>query len=262
MSFIRHIFGFTDAGGRSRAVVVCLALGIAAFIVVVLMARSWSLGREMLMVDADVVLSKPTLAAYALDRGRTVFTQSCAVCHGVNGKADRAIGIPDLTDHDYLYGDGRASDIEDIVTHGIRAGNRRGRNAAYMPAYASVKPYAAEPIPPLSPSETRDVVQDLLQRGGRPADAAAAARGHALYLGKAGCYDCHGGDAKGDPAIGAPNLTDAIWLYGNGSEAAITASILQGRKGYSPAFKGRLSAADIRAVAVYVASLSKDLGHD
>lgn len=244
--------------GMGSRLKIGLALFLTALLIVVgstIYLRHWSLRREIVIADPDAIASDSALAAFALGKGRTVFLARCAACHGATATGNAAIGVPDLTDRDFLYGEGRVSEIEDIVRHGIRSGDRRGRHFAYMPAYASAKPYDAEPIPPLPPADVRDVVQGLLARAGKPADAAAAQRGTAIYLGRGGCYDCHGGDARGDPAIGAPNLLDAVWLYGDGSAGSIARSIEDGHKGYSPAYANILSAADIRAVAVYVASL-------
>lgn len=242
-------------GSRLKIVLILsllLLLIIAGF---ALFVRNWTLRRDIVTSDPDAIAADLALASFALADGRRVFLSRCSVCHGATAKGDARIGVPDLTDHDFLYGEGSTSEIEDIVRHGIRSGDRRGRHFATMPAYASAKPYDAEPIPPLQPADVRDVVQGLLARAGKTADQAAAQRGTAIYLGRGGCYDCHGGDARGDPAIGAPNLLDTVWLYGDGSAKSIATSIEFGRKGYSPAYAGKLSAAEIRAVAVYVASL-------
>jgi cytochrome c oxidase cbb3-type subunit 3 len=206
--------------------------------------------------DPETVLATPALAATALPLGRAIFAAHCATCHGRVGAADHARGIPSLHDTEFLYGTGRVAEIESIVRHGIRSGDRKGWNLAAMPAYASVRPYLAEPIPPLTPQGVADTTQFLLSFTGRATDRKAAERGSHIYSGTGGCWDCHGADAAGDPAVGAPNLTDNIWLYGDGSAATITRSLEYGRAGISPAFAKTLDAAQIRAVAVYVASLS------
>ena len=90
----------------------------------------------------------------------------------------------------------------------------------------------------------------------RPADIEAAARGARVYHVSGGCYDCHSADAKGDNAIGAPNLTDGITLFGDGSRAALFNSIANGRQGVCPSWIGELSAVAVRSVALYVFSLS------
>jgi cytochrome c oxidase cbb3-type subunit 3 len=96
------------------------------------------------------------------------------------------------------------------------------------------------------------VADYLISLSGRPADPAAASRGDSIFHGRGGCYDCHGADAHGDGAIGAANLTDGIWLYGDGSRAAIAESIAHGRAGACPRWIGAMSAGEIRALAVFV----------
>lgn len=219
---------------------------------------------RLIRADPEAILADRDLAPAALAIGRRGFARHCAGCHardGRDGKADPARGVPDLTDGEHLYGEGAAgggevSGIEQIVLHGIRSGDPRGWQLASMPAYARAAPYSAEPIPPLTPGDIGDVTQYLLQLHGRTTDTASAARGFALYRGVGGCYDCHGNDAGGDSAIGAPNLADDVWLYRDGSAGAIAHSVAQGRAGSCPAFARVLTAADARAIAVYAASLS------
>jgi len=214
----------------------------------------------MVRADPETILADPALAKTALAMGRPVFADRCASCHGAAGEPDPTRGVPDLRDDDRLYGEGRVADIEAIVRHGIRSGDRKGWNLAAMPAYARAKPYAAEPIPPLTPQGVGDVTQFVLSLSKRATDPAAVARGRALYSGTGDCWDCHSGDARGDSAIGAPDLADNVWLYGDGSAASIAASLERGRAGVSPAFAKLLTPAEIRAVSVYVASLSHDRG--
>ena len=237
-------------------------LYIVALLVAVLLlfavdiVRHHSLTARSVRADPDTILDQPDLRRAALGQGRPLFLRHCASCHGQDGRG--AAGEPDLTDRDWLYGEGRVSEIEAIVRYGIRSRNPKGWNLASMPAYASLHPYAAEPLPTLKPGEVDDVVQLLLSDAGGRADPRAVARGQAVF-GKAGCWDCHGADARGDTAIGAPNLRDATTLYG-GSADQLRQTVEQGRKGVSPAFAGHLSTAEIRAVAVYVASLSRPAG--
>ena len=207
---------------------------------------------ELLSAEADTIASHPGLAAYARARAAPVYRRACAPCHGVDLKGDRRLGVPDLTDSDWLYGDGRISEIERTLTHGVRSGDPKARALADMPAYGRPEPYARYRIPPLSPGDISDVTDYLLAIERRPADAAAAARGDTIFHTRGGCYDCHGPDAHGDGAIGAPNLRDRVWLYGDGSREAIFQTIAEGRAGACPAWIGRLTAAEIRALAVFV----------
>jgi cytochrome c oxidase cbb3-type subunit 3 len=216
---------------------------------------------EFLQADADRVLDDPHLAAKTLVKGRDVFLANCAACHGADGRGSTATGTPDLTDQDFLYGTGRASEIEAIVLHGIRSGDDKGWDLAWMPAYGRPVPYARENLPSLSPGEIEQLTSYLrAMNGSKGEDPTAVAAGSVLFEGHGGCWDCHGRDAQGDAAIGAPNLTDGKWLRGDGSRRDISRIIREGLHGVSPAFRGRLDPANVRAVAVYVASLhaSKD----
>lgn len=213
------------------------------------------LDERTLRANPGEISRHPSLLIHARRQGRGVFEANCAACHGVAGKGDPHRGIPDLTDADWLYGEGSISEIEAIVAHGIRAHAPHTLSLAEMPAYAHPRPSATEPIPPLSPQDIRDMTEYVVQLSGRPADATAAARAALVFQGRAGCYDCHGADGGGDSAIGAPRLTHAASLYG-GTRADIAWTLAEGRHGVSPAFSGRLSPLKIREAAVYVWSLS------
>lgn len=229
---------------------------LTALAVLTLSATLWRSGAQsdILRADPETILGNPALRPTALARGKSVYKAHCASCHGDGGKGDQTLGAPDLTDQDHLYGTGAVAQIEDIARYGIRAGNKRGWNLAVMPAYASKIPDTAEPLPPQTPAQIEDLTQYMLSFTARSTDSAAVDRGHDQYT-KAGCWDCHGRDLAGDIAIGAPALTDDIWLYG-GSPDAISHTLSRGRAGMSPAFGRVLEAAQLRNVAVYVASLA------
>jgi cytochrome c oxidase cbb3-type subunit 3 len=125
-----------------------------------------------------------------------------------------------------------------------------------MPAYARPVPYDREKLLALSPADIHDVVAFLFQSEGHAADTAAAARGRQIFDGRGGCWDCHGGDGRGDSEVGAPNLMDNIWLYGDGSRDDVFRSIADGHKGVCPAWAGKLSPAAVLEVSLYVWSLS------
>ncbi|HTD73511.1 MAG TPA: c-type cytochrome [Steroidobacteraceae bacterium] len=235
------------------AVVILLSLLIGAAV----FAESSYLERKLLRADPDALPGDATLLRFAIGRGEPLFTAHCAACHGATGAGDPAKETPNLTDGDWLYGTGRVTDIERVIDYGIRSGNSRAWNLAIMPAYARPTPSPADKnIQPLSPGDIAGLIEFLMRRQGRPADQDAAAQGAALFAGHAGCYDCHSLDAKGDSAIGAPNLTDAITLYGDGSREALFMSIAYGRQGVCPAWIKRLNPAGIRELALYVHSIS------
>lgn len=225
----------------------------AAALLATLIVRAQSTA-SVVRADPDAILADPQLRSAALAAGKPVFVQYCAACHGATGKGDKTLGAPDLTDDDHLYGTGTVAQIEDIARYGIRAGNKHGWNLAVMPAYAQKIPDAAEPLPPQSPAQIEGLTQFLLNFTGRATDQAAVARGRDAYT-TAGCWDCHGRDLAGDIAIGAPALTDTVWIYG-GSPDDIRRTLTRGRAGVSPAFAHTLSAAQLRSVAVYVAALA------
>jgi cytochrome c oxidase cbb3-type subunit 3 len=234
-----------------------VVLIMASLLVAAVFAADGHTTRRLLRADPDALPADPMLLRFAVRRGGELFEARCAVCHGVSAMGDPAKGIPNLTDEDWLYGTGRPSEIERVIDYGIRSHHPKAWNLAIMPAYARPQPNPADNnIRPLAPGEIEDVIEFLMRQQGRPADAAAAVRGAALFTGHAGCYDCHSLDTKGDSAIGAPNLSDAITLYGDGSREALHMSIAYGRHGVCPAWVNRASAAEIRVLALYVYSIS------
>lgn len=213
--------------------------------------------RTLLRSDPDDLTANGALMRFAAGRGAPLFAAHCASCHGAAGTGDSARGIPNLTDDDWLYGNGRLAEIERVIAFGIRSRNPRAWNLAIMPAYGRPQPNPADKaIQSLSPGDIGDLVEFLTRAQGRQSEEAAAARGAALFSGHAGCYDCHSIDAKGDSAIGAPNLTDGVTLYGDGGRDALAMSIAYGRQGVCPEWISQLKPAAVRELAVYVYSIS------
>ncbi len=236
-----------------------LLLGAVVLVLSVVLAITVTRRREraeLLQADADRILDDPRLAPRALASGRRVFLAHCAVCHGSDGRGSTATGTPDLTDQDFLYGTGRVSEIELIVLHGIRSGDDKGWDLAWMPAYGQPVPYARYKLPSLSPAEIEQLTSFIRTiNGASGEDPKQVAAGSTLYEGHGGCWDCHGRDIQGDTAIGAPSLRNGKWLRGDGSRRDISRIIREGLHGVSPAFRGRLDPAQARAVAVYTAAL-------
>lgn len=234
-----------------------VVLVMASLLVAAVFAADSYAARQLLRADPDALPADTMLLGFAVRRGGPLFEARCAACHGASGTGDTVNGVPDLTDNDWLYGTGRPAEIEKVIDYGIRSRNPKAWNLAIMPAYARPQPNPGDKnIQPLTPREIGDVIEFLMRQQGRPADAAAVSRGAALFTGHGGCYDCHSLDAKGDSAIGAPNLSDAITLYGDGSRGALYMSIAYGRQGVCPAWITRASAASIRELALYVYSIS------
>ncbi|WP_420597684.1 cytochrome-c oxidase, cbb3-type subunit III [Neptuniibacter sp.] len=166
-----------------------------------------------------------------LKMGQRMFANNCSLCHGT--AATGAYGFPNLTDADWLYG-GDANTIKASISNG-RSGS--------MPPWGAV----------LGEEGVRDVTSYVLSLSGAEVDGEAAARGQTQF--QALCTACHGADAKGLPILGAPNLTDDVWLYG-GSFEKVAHSIRNGRNGVMPAHKDLLSDEKIHLITAYVYSLS------
>jgi cytochrome c oxidase cbb3-type subunit 3 len=245
----------TSSAAKSRAKLWVLAVSVFAIAILGFALWRGTGQADVLRADPEAILGNPKLRLVAIDGGKQVYQSHCASCHGPAGKGDKTFGAPDFTDADHLYGTGTVAQTEDIARYGIRAGNKHGWNLAVMPGYALKIPDAAEPLPPQSPAQIEDLIQYLLSFTGRATDVAAAQRGSIAYT-KAGCWDCHGRDLGGDPAIGAPSLTDDLWLYG-GRPEDLRHTLRRGRAGMSPAFGRTLTAAELRNVAVYVVSLAQ-----
>ena len=168
----------------------------------------------------------------ALKLGRSVFANHCAMCHGSDAKG--AIGFPNLVDSDWLWGGAPDRVLETIL---------QGRQGA-MPALGAV-------LGEQGVTEAAVYVQSL---SGQPVDARLARQGELRFLQI--CAACHGADGKGNPALGAPNLTDDVWLYG-GSFKQISQTIRDGRGGAMPAHKDILGEDRARLVAAWVLSHQK-----
>jgi len=212
-------------------------------------ARSYELGRELVRENPDSIPANATLFSYANALGRTTYEGNCASCHGAELKGDPTKGVPNLSDDVWLYDYGRISDIERTVLYGIRSGDPRSHNVTDMPAVGLQKT--------LTPAEIKDVIAFVRSLNKRNQDPAAVKRGEDIFEDKGVCYDCHSRDGAGISDYGAPDLADDEWLFG-GDDASIFKSIYDGRHGKCPAFIGKLGFPAIRAVAVYIHSMSQE----
>lgn len=167
----------------------------------------------------------------ALKMGFRLFSNNCAVCHGADGGGNP--GFPNLTDKDWLYGGTPEKIHETLVL---------GRKAA-MPAWGSI----------LGEQGVAEVAEYVLQLSGGEHDTVKAEAGAKLFT--TNCVACHGADGKGNQLLGAPNLTDKIWLYG-GEPATIRQTLRDGRNGVMPAQQELLKEDRIHLLAAYVYSLS------
>jgi cytochrome c oxidase cbb3-type subunit III len=188
----------------------------------------------------DKIKDDPDLLRFAVAGGSASFQANCAPCHGRG--AQGFVGYPNLNDDDWLWG-GSLDEIHKTISVGIRSGLDEGHTSA-MPRFGIDKL--------LEESQIETVAEYVLSLSGKAEDAKAAEQGQKLFAEQ--CATCHGPDGKGGRDFGAPNLTDAIWLYG-GSKAAIIESIRTGRGGVMPAWTGRLDPITLKSLAVYVHSL-------
>jgi cytochrome c oxidase cbb3-type subunit 3 len=182
----------------------------------------------------------PDLFAFAQAGGRSAFAVNCSQCHGAGAAGSR--GYPNLNDDDWLWGGG-LEDIAQTVRFGIRSGHAEAR-VNDMPAFL------ADGI--LTSGQVGDVAEHVLSLSGRSTAPAAAARGKPLFADN--CAACHGDDGRGKRDMGAPDLSDAIWLYG-GEKVDIARAVGQSRRGVMPAWESRLDEASIKQLSIWVHSL-------
>lgn len=202
-------------------------------------AKNAELVASLIETDMNTLPQQADLHRYAIARGGAVFRANCSQCHG-SGAAG-AKGYPNLLDDDWLWG-GKIGEIEYTVRHGIR--NELDADAHYseMPAFADI----------LERDEIEAVVEHVVSLSSDEVDRALAARGAEVFADN--CSACHGETGLGDIEQGAPNVADAIWLYG-GDRESLTETVANARFGVMPPWGPRLSEADIRAVSAYVHSL-------
>jgi cytochrome c oxidase cbb3-type subunit 3 len=183
----------------------------------------------------------PALLALARARGKAVFGDNCAPCHG-SGAAG-AKGFPNLNDDDWLWG-GSLEQIQETLQYGIRSGDAEAHEGAML-AFGRDGTLKKPEI--VTVANFVRSLSGLATAPGYKADA-----GQKLFA--ENCASCHGDAGKGNQEMGAPNLTDGIWLYGS-DEATIVETVTNGRNGVMPAWSGRLDPATIKALTVYVHSL-------
>ena len=181
-----------------------------------------------LALPVEEIASDPAV----MKMGARMFGNNCAQCHGSDAKG--SYGFPNLTDGDWIYG-GTPAAIKTTLIN--------GRQAA-MPAWAGI----------LGDSGINEVTAYVLSLNGRDADETLVSAGETHFASY--CAACHGTDGTGNQALGAPNLTNGIWLYG-GTEAQIAHSLRAGRNGVMPAFENTLSEDKIHILTAYVYGLNK-----
>ncbi|MEP6868802.1 MAG: cytochrome-c oxidase, cbb3-type subunit III [Novosphingobium sp.] len=213
------------------------------------------LDREMKAASAQRASLIATLAGTPIERlpgnsdlmkaavagGRAAFRVNCVQCHGSGAAGSK--GYPNLNDDDWLWG-GDLKTIEYTITHGVRQSGEDLTRNSLMPSFGR------DGI--LAPAQVGDVASFVGTLSHREPASAAAQRGAKLFADN--CAVCHGPAGTGNRQFGAPNLADAIWLYG-GSHENIAASVTNAHAGVMPAWGKRLDPATIKMLAAYVHSL-------
>jgi cytochrome c oxidase cbb3-type subunit 3 len=189
--------------------------------------------------DVAAILADDELRQFAISGGAAAFRINCVQCHGSG--AQGSAGYPNLNDDDWLWG-GSPEAIYLTIAHGIRFAGDEDTRVSEMPAYGEI----------LTPEEIAQAAAYVVSLTGSPRDAALVEPGATVFADN--CAACHGEDATGMQDLGAPNLADAIWFYGN-TESDIVRQIRQPRHGVMPAWLDRLGDATVKQLAVYVHSL-------
>ena len=205
---------------------------------------------KLVAADLAAIPADPELQKFAMRAGASVFRNNCAQCHGAGAAGVKGKGYPNLLDNDWLWG-GSLDAIHTTLLHGIRVAADPDTRLSLMPRFGTDALLTKEQI--------GQVVEYVLQLSGQDHDAALATPGQQVFADN--CAACHGDAGLGNRDLGAPNLTDAIWLYG-GDRSAITTTVTMSRNAVMPAWgfappggTVRLSEDQIRSVAVYVHSL-------
>lgn len=204
-------------------------------------AANGALNTRLEEIELVALNEDPNLRGYAVNKGAAVFRANCSQCHGSGAAGVQAAGYPNLLDDDWLWG-GTIDEIAYTIRHGIRNEQDFDARWSQMPAYGDI----------LSGEEIDQVVNHVLAISGQEHDAAQAEAGSQIFLEQ--CSACHMENGMGDQFQGAPNLTDAIWLYGGDYETLVE-TVTNARFGVMPAWGMRLTEAEVRASAAYVHQL-------
>lgn len=201
------------------------------------------LDQRIAAASFEEITADPTLLDYAQRSGSSAFKLVCVQCHGSGAAGSQDLGYPNLNDDAWLWG-GTIDEIFQTISHGVRNGEDPEARDSMMPAFGE--------LGMLQRPEIEDVAAYVLSLSGADHDAAAAARGKETFATQ--CAACHGEQGEGNTALGAPNLSDAIWLYG-GSRAEIIAQIWSPKHGAMPPWAERFDEATRKKLALYVHAL-------
>jgi cytochrome c oxidase cbb3-type subunit 3 len=174
------------------------------------------------------------------ETGHTLFGNNCAVCHGLDAKGGP--GFPNLTTSSWLWG-GKPEQILDTIRVGINSAHP-DTHVSQMPAFGR-----DQMLPRADVLKVASFVYSLSNADAKNIDPKNVEAGKQIFA--ANCVSCHGDDAKGNPELGAPNLTDTFWIYG-GDLGTIDTTIWGGRQGHMPSWEGRLSDFDRKILSLYL----------
>ncbi|MER8428087.1 cytochrome-c oxidase, cbb3-type subunit III [Mesorhizobium sp. M0208] len=185
------------------------------------------------------ITADDTLREFAVAAGGAAFKVNCVQCHGSGAQGSK--GFPNLNDDDWLWG-GNAEQIQQTIAHGIRFASDPDTRLSEMPAFGDI----------ITTDQIKQVGAYVASLSDPVQDTSLIELGANVFA--ENCAACHGENAKGNRELGAPDLTDAIWLYGSG-ETAIAAQVRAPKHGVMPAWIGRLGEIKAKELAVYIHSL-------
>ncbi|OYU47246.1 MAG: cytochrome-c oxidase, cbb3-type subunit III [Rhizobiales bacterium PAR1] len=227
-----HLPGVTGYSSRAEVAVELDALK----------AKRTAAAADLGKVELAAIKADPKLLSLALAQGKAAFGDNCAPCHGLGGAGSK--GYPNLNDDDWLWG-GTLQDIHTTLQHGIRSTNDDKTRISAMPAFGK------DGI--LKKEEVRLVANYVRTLSGLSTETGFdKAKGEKLFA--ENCAACHGDKGAGNKELGAPNLTDAIWLYGSSIDE-IVETVTNSRAGLMPAWGARLDPITVKSLAIYVHSL-------
>lgn len=196
---------------------------------------------QIATMDIHTILANEKVRTFAVAAGASTFKVNCVQCHGSG--AQGGPGYPNLNDDSWIWG-GKPEQIQVTIAHGIRSLSDEATRSNQMPAFGK------DGL--LKPDEIQQVANYVLQLGGLSHDSVAATQGEAIF--STNCSQCHGEKGVGNQEMGAPQLNDAIWLYGNKPEQII-AQIINPRQGMMPNWQARLGKSTVKELTTYVLSL-------
>jgi cytochrome c oxidase cbb3-type subunit III len=190
--------------------------------------------------DYAAIQSDPHLMTVVRETGHALFGNNCAACHGIDAKGGP--GFPNLTTSSWLWG-GKPDDIFNTIRVGINSAHP-DTHVSQMPAFGH-----DQMLPRPDILKVIAYVYSLSDPNAKDLDPKRIEAGKAIFT--ANCVACHGDDAKGNPELGAPDLTDRFWIYGGDLET-IDTTVWGGRQGHMPTWESRLSALDRKILTLYL----------